>query len=348
MSLLEQTIKSISTLDEGAMTKAKERMDNLIKPPGSLGRLEDIVIQLAGITGELFPRVDKKSVIVMAADHGVYEEGIAAFPQAVTIIQTNNFPKGVTGVCAIAKQTGADVIPVDIGIKGEIGEPGIIKEKIMYGTNNMVKGPAMSREDAIRSIEVGIRIATQEINRGKNILATGEMGIGNTTPSSAIVSVLGGFDPREVTGIGANYPTEKLDYKAEVIRRAIEINKPNPEDGIDVLAKVGGLEIGGMTGVMIAGAAKRIPVVVDGFISTAAALIACKIEPKVKDFLIPSHFSMEKGAKKASELLGLEPMLNMNMRLGEGSGAVLAFNIIEAAVYINNEMITFEEAGIPI
>lgn len=348
MELLRGTIKKIGELDKEAMDKAKLRMDSLIKPPGSLGRLEDLVVQLAGITGELYPRVDKKSVIVMAADHGVYEEGVAVFPQAVTIIQTCNFPKGVTGVCAIAKQVGADVMPVDIGVKGEISESGIINEKIKHGTNNMAKGPAMTREEAIKSIEVGIKIANEEINKGKNILATGEMGICNTTPSAAIVSVIGGYDPIEVTGVGANFPEKRLDFKAGVIKKAIEINKPDPNDGIDVLSKVGGLEIGGMAGVMLAGAARRVPVVVDGFISTAAALIACTIEPKIKDYLIPSHSSIEKGAIKASKLLGLEPMLNMNMRLGEGSGAVLAFNIIEAATYVNNEMITFEEAGIEV
>ncbi len=348
MNLLKETTGKIGVLDRESMEKAKGRMDSLIKPPGSLGKLEDIVIQLAGITGDLYPRVDKKSVIVMAADHGVYEEGVAVFPQAVTIIQTSNFPKGVTGVCAIAKQAGADVIPVDIGIKGEMDEPGVINEKIKYGTDNMTKGPAMTREEAIRSLEVGIKIANEEINKGKNILATGEMGICNTTPSAAIVSVIGRYEPIEVTGVGANFPEERLAFKAGIVKKAIEVNMPDPLDGIDILSKVGGLEIGGMAGVMLAGAARRVPVVVDGFISTAAALIACKIEPKVKDFLIPSHCSIERGAIKALELLGLEAMLNMNMRLGEGSGAVLAFNIIEAATYVNNEMITFEEAGIQV
>jgi nicotinate-nucleotide--dimethylbenzimidazole phosphoribosyltransferase len=348
MNLLKQTIKEIGNLDKEAMEKARKRVDNLIKPPGSLGRLEEIVVQLAGITGKLFPKVDKKSVIVMAADHGVYEEGVAVFPQTVTAIQTRNFAKGVTGVCALAKQAGANVVPVDVGVLEDIDDPNVINRKIKYGTDNMAKGPAMTTEEAIKALEVGIEIASSEINKGVNLLATGEMGICNTTPSAAIVSVIGGYDPLEVTGIGANYPVEKLEYKAGVIKRAIDVNKPNPEDGIDVLAKVGGLEIGGMAGVMLAGAANRVPIVVDGFISTAAALIACAIQPKTKNFLIPSHASIEKGAIKASEILGLKPMLNMDMRLGEGSGAVLAFNIIESAVYMNNEMITFAEAGIPV
>ncbi len=348
MNLLNETIQKIGILDKEMMKKSRERVDNLIKPPGSLGRLEEIVVQLSGITGDIFPKVDKKSVIVMAADHGVFEEGVAAFPQTITAMQTRNFAKGLTGVCALAKQAGADVVPVDLGVLEDIEEEGVINKKIRYGTGNMVKGPAMTREEAIRSIEIGIEIANEEIKKGKNLLATGEMGICNTTPSSAIVSVIGDFDPMEVTGVGANYPTEQLIHKAGVIKKAIEINKPDPQDAIDVLAKVGGLEIGGMAGVMLAGAAAKVPVVVDGFISTAAALIACTIEPKTKDFLIASHASLEKGAQKASTLLGFKPMLHMDMRLGEGSGAVLAFNIVEAAVYMNNEMITFAEAGIPV
>ncbi|WP_427340064.1 nicotinate-nucleotide--dimethylbenzimidazole phosphoribosyltransferase [Caloranaerobacter sp. DY30410] len=348
MDLLKQTISKIGELDKEAMAKAKERVDNLIKPPGSLGRLEEIVIQLAGITGELYPKVDKKVVIVMAADHGVFEEGVVVFPQEVTEIQTRNMARGVTGVCALAKQARADVVPVDIGVKVDIDEIGIISRKVKYGTDNMAKGPAMSREEAIKSLEVGIQVAEEQIKKGKNILATGEMGICNTTPSAAIVSVICGYDPFEVTGIGANFPVERLEYKAGVVKRAIEINNPNPKDGIDVLAKVGGLEIGGMAGVMLAGAANRVPVVIDGFISLAAALIACTIEPKTKNFLIPSHASKEKGAVYAAEFLGLKPMLYMDMRLGEGTGAVLALNLIEAATYMNNEMITFAEAGIPV
>ncbi|MTI65063.1 MAG: nicotinate-nucleotide--dimethylbenzimidazole phosphoribosyltransferase [Firmicutes bacterium] len=348
MNNLNETIKGIKGLDEKVMKKAKERIDNLIKPPGSLGRLEEISIHLSGITGKLHPKVDNKSVIVMAADHGVYEEKVAVFDQSVTVIQTKNFIKGVTGVCALAKQAKADVIAVDVGIKKDLNLEGIINRKIKYGTSNMAKGPAMTKEEAIKAIEVGIEIANKEIDKGKNILATGEMGICNTTPSSAIVSVIGGYEPSLVTGVGANYPKDKLDHKASVIKKAIEINKPNKEDAIDILSKVGGLEIGAMAGVMLQGANRRIPVVVDGFICTAAALIACKIEPKCREFLIPSHFSKEKAAKIASDLLGLKPMLKMDMRLGEGSGAVLMFNLIEAATYMNDEMITFKEAGIEI
>lgn len=346
MKLLKETLGKIGELDKEAMQKVRNRVDNLIKPKGSLGRLEEIVVQLSGITGDVFPKVDNKAVIVMAGDHGVYEENIASNPQIITAIQTCNFPKGVTGVCALAKQAGADVVTVDVGVSVDIDGPGVINKKIKYGTNNMVKGHAMTREEAVKALEIGIEIANEEIKKGRNLLTTGEMGIGNTTPSAAIVSVLGDYAPHEVAGRGAGLPIEKLQHKASIIKKAIDINKPHKKDGIDVLSKVGGLEIGAMAGVMISGASNRVPVVVDGFIATAAALIACTIEPRVKNYLFPSHSSMEKGANKALELLGLRPMLDMDMRLGEGTGAVLAFNIIEAAVFMNNEMITFEEAGI--
>lgn len=343
MKLLNHTLESIKELDKEAMKKTKARVDNLIKPKGSLGRLEHIVEKLAGITGDVFPKVDNRAVIVMAGDHGVYAEGVAPDPQILTAIQTCNFPKGITGVCALAKQANADVVVVDIGVASDLEEPKVINKKIKYGTDNMAKGPAMTREEAVKALEVGIEIATNEINKGRNLLTTGEMGIGNTTPSAAIVSVLGGYDPREIAGRGAGLSEEKVIHKAEVIKRAIEVNKPDSKDGIDVLSKVGGLEIGGMAGVMLGAAAHRVPVVVDGFIATAAALIACTIMPKVKNYLFASHASMEKGAAKASQLLGLKPMLNMEMRLGEGTGGVMTFNIIEAATFMNKEMATFEE-----
>ena len=348
MKLLNETLLKIEGLNLEIKKKAKQRIDLLVKPQGSLGKLEESAEQLSGITGELYPEIKGKSVIVMCADHGVCNEGVAAAPQAVTAIQTMNFAKGVTGVCALAKQADADIRIVDIGIASDINDKNITHKKIKYGTDNISKGAAMTREEAVKSLEIGIEIATEEIQKGNNLIATGEMGIGNTTPSSAIVSVLGNVLPKEVTGLGANLPEEKLAEKIKVINRSIEINKPDPQDGIDVLKKVGGLEIGGMAGVMLAGAAYRVPIVVDGFISTAAALIACSIEPKVKDFLIPSHSSREKGAGFASKLLGFEPMINMNMRLGEGAGAVLAFNIIEAATFMNKEMITFAESGIEV
>ncbi|QEK13098.1 nicotinate-nucleotide--dimethylbenzimidazole phosphoribosyltransferase [Crassaminicella thermophila] len=346
MKLLNQTLKKIGTLNKESMKKTRQRIDNLIKPLGSLGKIEDIAVKLAGITGNTFPTVDNKVVIVMSADHGVYEEGVAPDPQILTAIQTPNFAKGVTGVCAFAKQARADVIVVDIGVATDINDPRVINRKIRYGTSNMAKGPAMTREEAIKSLEIGIEITASQIKEGKNLIGTGEMGISNTTSSTAIFSAIGKLDPIEIVGIGAGLPVEKLSHKANVIKKAIEINQPNPKDGIDVLAKVGGFEIGGMAGVFLGAAAHKVPVVVDGFISTAAALIAITIEPKVKDFLIPSHHTAEKGGQVAYKLVGLEPMFDMGLRLGEGSGAALAFNFIEAATYMLKEMITYKEAGI--
>ena len=349
MRLLEETIQKIERLDEDMLEKARERVDNLIKPPNSLGRLEDIAIQLAGITRNLYPAIDQKAIITLAADHGVYEEGISSNPQEVTLAQTLLIQKGFPGVCAIGRVSGANVIAVDIGVKGEIpDDAGVINRKIKNGTSNMAKGPAMSREEAVRSIEVGIEMANQEVKKGINLLGTGEVGIGNTTASTAILSVLANCEPLEITGKGAGVGEGGIEHKAAVIRKAIEMNKPNPNDGIDVLAKVGGLEIGGMAGVMLGAAANRIPVVVDGYISAVAALIAASIEPIAKEYFIASHASLEPGARLANELLGIEPLLSMDMCLGEGSGAALAFPIIDAAVSMMKHMATFDEVGMEI
>lgn len=349
MNLLQQTIGKIEGLDQEMIVKAQERVDNLIKPPKSLGMLEELAIQMVGITRNMKPVVDRKAIIVMAADHGVYEEGVTCNPQEVTFGQTLNFPKGLTGVCAIGRVSNAKIVTVDIGVKGDIpSDVGVIVRKIKHGSDNIAKGPAMTREEAIRSLEVGIEIATEEIKKGVNLLGTGEMGIGNTTPSTAILSVLGNCDPIEITGRGAGLGDGGLTHKIEVIKKAIEVNQPTRADGIDILAKVGGLEIGGMAGVMLGAAAHQVPVVVDGYISTVAALIAVSIEPRVKEYLIPSHASAEPGGKKASELLGIEPMLHMNMCLGEGSGAALAFPIVDAACNMLQHMPTFAEVGMEI
>lgn len=347
MKLLKKTVESIEKLNEGVMKECKDRIDNLIKPQGSLGKLEELAIQISGITGEMFPCLNNKAIIVMSADHGVCEEGVASGLQIVTEIQTYNIPKGITGVGALAKIAGADVVTVDIGVMSDL-EYGdiIINKKVKYGTNNMVKGPAMTYEEAIKALETGIEIAEVEINKGRKIIGTGEMGIGNTTPSTAILSVLGNIHPEKITGIGANLEASMISNKYKVIEKAIEFNKPDKTDPIDVLAKVGGLDIAGMAGTMLGCAANNTPCIIDGYISTVAALIACAIEPKTKGYLICSHFSKEKGAKAASDLLGLTPMLDMGMRLGEGSGAALAFNIVESAVQMNKDMITFQEGGI--
>lgn len=346
MSLLNEILSKIEGLNQEVRDEAKNRVDNLIKPIGSLGKAEKILVQLAGITGNPHPKIDNKAIIVMASDNGVCEEGVAAAPQAVTNMMTTFISKGITGVGVFAKQAGADVITVDIGVIGELDYTNIINRRIKDGTSNIINGPAMSREDAIKGLEVGIEIATNEIIKGRNILGTGEMGIGNTTTSTAILSVFTGIDPIEITGVGANLSKEALNNKTSVIKKAIEVNNPDKNDPIDVLSKLGGFDIAGMAGVMIAGAANKVPVIVDGYISTIAAIIAVSIEPKVRDYLICSHSSNEKGASLASEFLNFDTMLDLNMRLGEGSGAALMFNIIEAATYMNDDMITFEETGI--
>lgn len=343
MSLLENISRNIYPLDKSSMENAKKRLDRLIKPKGSLGKMEDICMQLAGIYEQKEFDTSKKVIIAFAGDHGVYEEGVAPDPQDITVLQFPNFTKGLCGVGVISKFVGADVVAVDVGINCDKRLEGVLDYKIRKGTSNMAKGPAMSREEPIRSLEIGIEVSEECIKKDYKIIGIGEMGIANTTPSTAIVSVICGCKPEEITGIGAGLKKERLEHKAQVIKRAIELNNPNPTDGIDVLAKVGGFEIGAMAGVILGCSANRIPVVIDGFISYAAALIAYKINPKCKEYMIASHMSAEQGTQKALEILKLSPILNMDMRLGEGSGAALAFNIIEASNYTYKNMATFDE-----
>lgn len=348
MGYLMETLDRIEPIDNGQRLRARAYVDNLAKPIGSMGKLEDLYVQLAAIRGTLQPTVARKGIVVLSGDHGIVEEGVATGLQSVTLAQTLNFVRGLTGVCALAKAAGAEIIPVDVGIAADYDAPGIRNEKIRYGTANFTKGPAMTREEAVKSLEAGIRVALDLIGQGYDILGTGEMGIGNTTPSSAILSVLSGEPPEAVTGIGANLPTALLPHKADVVRRGIAVNAPDPTDPIDVLAKVGGLEIGGMAGVMLGCAAGKRPVVVDGFISTVSALIAVRLKPEVRDYLIPSHKSMERAAALASGLLGVEPYLDLGMRLGEGTGAALMFGVLEGAVSMGREMATFADAGIAV
>ncbi|MCC0783878.1 nicotinate-nucleotide--dimethylbenzimidazole phosphoribosyltransferase [Clostridioides sp. ES-S-0108-01] len=343
MSLLESISKNIYSLDNSSIEKTKQRLDRLIHPTGSLGKIEDICMQLAGIFGNENFETSKKVIIAFAGDHGVYEEGVAPDPQNITKLQFPNFSKGLCGVGVISKFVGADVVAVDVGINCDEKLDGVLDYKIRKGTSNMAKGPSMSKEEAIRCLEIGIEIAEQCIEKDYKVIGIGEMGIANTTPSTAIISVISGCDPLEVTGIGAGLKKERLKHKAEVIRKAIEINNPNPTDGVDILSKVGGFEIGSMAGVILGCSANRIPVVIDGFISYAAALIAYKINPKTREYMIASHLSAESGTKRALDILKLDPLLNMDMRLGEGSGAALAFNIIEASNYTYKNMATFDE-----
>lgn len=346
MQLFEYTVENIHPLSQLHMKAAKERLDKLIKPVGSLGKLEDICVQLSGICEKKYFEVDKKAIIAFAGDHGVYEEGVAPDPQKITRLQFPNFTKGICGVGAISKFVDADIVAIDLGINTDEKLEGVLDYKIRKGTSNMAKGPAMTREEAVRCLEVGIEITNEYIAKGYNLIGIGEMGICNTTPSSAIVSVIANCDPSEVTGIGAGLRKDRVEHKANTIRRAIELNNPDRLDGVDILAKVGGFEIGGMAGVILSCAANRVPVVIDGFISYAAALIAYTINPMTKEYMIASHISAESGAKKALEILDLSPMLNMDMRLGEGSGSALAFNIIEAGNYAYNNMATVDEVDI--
>jgi len=339
-------LKDIRGLNEDTMKKTRERVDKLVKPQGSLGSLEEIAIKLSGIYETTKPKIEKKALIVMCADNGVCVEDIASAPQVVTLIQSINIAAGVSGAGAMAKAIGTKVYTVDIGIDTKESLPTLIDKKVMYGTNNIAVAHAMSREQAIRAIEIGIEMVKMAVDEGYNLIATGEMGIGNTTTSTAILSILSDKSPYELTGVGANFPIEKLDHKASIIDKAIKGKIIDKNDPIDILSAVGGLDIAGITGIMLGGAIYRLPVVIDGYISTVSALLACAIEPKVKNFLFPSHASDEKSAALATELLGLKPYLQLGMRLGEGSGALLALNILDSACVMLNDMITFEEAGI--
>jgi len=345
MEKLQATVNKIVPVDRSAAEKAAQRLDMLTKPQGSLGVLEDIVKQLAGITGNPIPRLGKKCVIVMAADHGVVEEGISAYPQEVTPQMVLNFINGGAAINVLSRHAGADIVCCDMGMASDLKHPSLIVKKIKHGTDNMAKGPAMSREEAIRAIEAGIEVAEDEIKGGASILATGEMGIGNTTPSSAILAAYG-CPADKAAGRGTGIDDKGLDLKIRTIMKAIKVNNPDPSDPIDVLSKVGGLEIAGLAGVILAAASSRIPMVIDGFISSAAALIASKIEPGSLQYMMASHVSEEPGHRIMLDMMGLYPMLHMKMRLGEGTGAALAFHIIDAAVHIQSEMATFESAGV--
>lgn len=347
MNLLVSISRNIYAPDKNSMEKCAKKWESLIHPKGTLGKLEDITVRMAGIYGsEKIEDRPKKCIIAFAGDHGVYDEGVSPQIQDITRIQFENFTNGKCAVAALAECNNIDIIPVDIGIKGAEPIYGVLDYKIRQGTSNMAKGTAMTVDEAVKSIEIGIEVAERCIVDGYKIIGVGEMGISNTTPATAIISVMTGKDPKEVTDFGAGLKEELLSHKADVIRKSIEINNPNPTDGIEVLSKVGGFEIGGITGVILGCAANRIPVVIDGYISYAAALIAYRINPKSIDYIIPSHMSSEKGSEAALEMLKLQPIMDLNMRLGEGTGAALAMNIIDSSIYLYNNMGTFEEEKI--
>jgi nicotinate-nucleotide--dimethylbenzimidazole phosphoribosyltransferase len=346
MELLNKIVKGIKPIDESAKSEAVSHLDSLIKPIGSLGTLEKIAVQLAGITGQSSNIFEKKCTIVMAADNGVHEEGVSACPQEITAAQTINMTKGLTGICVLSKHAGSEVIIVDIGVKGDLNAAGIINKKISHGTNNMAKGPAMTREQAVAAVEVGIDLVGDLVSKGYKLFGTGEMGICNTSTSSAVLMGLSDISVECSVGRGAGLTDADYENKKRVIERALEVNKPDKNDVLDVISKVGGYDIAGMTGCFLAAAYYKVPIVIDGFISTVAALAAYKLNPLVKDYLITSHSSEETGYKHAINILGLEPMLNLHMRLGEGTGCPLAFNIIEASQAIMRNMATFEQAAL--
>ena len=342
----KEAVDAIGELNIEIMRKAQTRLDSLTKPLGSLGRLEEIVKQLAGITGDLFPCVKNKKIIIMCADNGVVEEGVSSCPKSVTSSVTKNFLKGFTGVNVLSRHSGADIVVVDVGVDDEIDCPGVLNRKIRKGTWNIAKGPAMTRDETVKAIETGIEIVGMLKEQGVNLIGTGEMGVGNTTTSSAVASVIIGNEIGEMAGKGAGLTQEGLINKIEVIRKAIDINKPDASDPVDILAKVGGFDIAALTGCFLGAAAYRLPIMIDGFISAAAALVAIKIKPECRNYILPSHGSAEPGNKKIMDYIGMEPMLLLEMRLGEGSGAALAFHVIDAAVAAYNEMGTFADAQI--
>jgi len=344
---MDRVIASIRPLDEGAMREAIKRQDSLTKPQGSLGQLESLSIQIAGIRRNSLPSIVHKVIFTLAADHGVTQEGVSAYPSEVTAQMVYNFLSGGAAINVLARHVGAKVVVADLGVAASLApHPGLKDKKVAMGTRSMTKGPAMSREEAIRSIEAGIELVEDERTGGIDILGTGDMGIGNTTASSAITTVMTGQDATLVTGRGTGLSDEQLRTKVTVIKRAIELNRPDASDGIDVLSKVGGFEIGGIAGVILAGAGLGVPVVIDGFISGAAALIAASLCAQVKSYLIASHQSVEKGHRVLLKHLGLKPLFNLDLRLGEGTGAALGISLAEVSLKILTGMATFAEAGV--
>lgn len=344
---IQDLIERIQPIHETAANAARARQDTLTKPQGSLGRLEELSVQLAGICGKTIPTLKNKVIITMAGDHGVVEEGVSAFPQEVTSQMAANFLAGGAAINVLARYAGARIVVVDMGIAVDLPTcEGLVNKKVAHGTKNMTKGAAMTHDQATEAILRGVEVVEDEIRRGLDIVGTGDMGIGNTTPSAAIACVLTGHSPAEIAGRGTGVNDEGLKRKINAIERAISINKPDPKNGLDVLAKVGGFEIGGQVGVMLGAAANHKPVMVDGFISTAAAMIAVTIAPQCQPYLIAAHRSKEFGHGIMLNWLGLKPLFDLDLRLGEGTGAALGISLAEAACKILAEMATFGEAGV--
>lgn len=341
------TLKAVSPLDRGAMDAARARQAQLTKPAGSLGRLEELSIQLAGITGRECPRIAHKVVITCAGDHGVVAEGVSAYPQEVTPQMVANILAGGAAVSVLARQAEARLVVVDAGVAADLPpHPDLYSYKVAPGTHNLAQGPAMTRDEAVRAIEAGIAAFEAEHARGMDVVATGEMGIGNTTPATAIVAALTGHPVPQLTGRGTGIDDAGLERKIAAIERGLATTRPDPTDALDVLAKVGGFEIGAIAGIVLAAAAHRVPVVVDGYISTSGAMIATGLCRTAGDYIVASHRSVETGHQAMWDYLGTRPLLDLNLRLGEGTGAVLAMHLVEAACRILGEMATFASAGV--
>lgn len=343
--LLNEIIMGIKEPNIVSSNEMQKKLDSKLKPIRSLGVLEDIAVQLAGIQHTLYPKINGKGVLLMAGDHGVVKEGVSTAPQEVTAQLFYSYLNGGGGINVLAEHARAKLICNDIGIYGSLEPLELMSNRIKNGTDNIAEGPAMTREEAIKSLLTGAEIAFNAIKSGINILATGEVGIGNTTPSAALISVFTGCSIKEATGRGTGLNDDALEHKCKIIKKAIKINNPNPNDPIDTLAKIGGLEIAAMAGAILGAANKNVPTILDGIISSAAALVASKLNPKAIKYMIPSHSSEEKGELIALKYMGLEPRLLLNMRLGEGTGAALMFHIVEAAIKIADEMTTFEKLG---
>ncbi|RZB36573.1 MAG: nicotinate-nucleotide--dimethylbenzimidazole phosphoribosyltransferase [Desulfobacteraceae bacterium Eth-SRB2] len=349
---IKKIVEGIEPLDEKWMVKARERTAQLVMPTRALGRLHDISERLCGIQKTLKPKIDRKAVLVMAGDHGVVEEGVSAYPQEVTGAMVQTFLAGGAGINAISRHIGSDVQVIDMGIIPDLdtdsgdGGHGLLKRKVSHGTANLAREPAMTHEMADKAILTGFQLATDLFRKGVEILGTGDMGIGNTTPSAAIGAVITGKTPEQMVGRGTGIDDNSLINKREVVTRGIQVNNPDPRDGLDVLSKVGGFEIGGIAGCVLAGAFHSRPVVIDGFISTAGALIAHTLCPLVTEYIFAGHRSEEAGHGVMLKYLGLEPILDLGMRLGEGTGGALAMSVMEGAIRVFNEVLTFEEAGV--
>ena len=344
---LDEMLKQIQPPDSSIESSAQHRLDCLTKPQGSLGKLEELARRVAVIQGKVPPRLGRKLLYVFAADHGVTEEGVSAYPKEVTTQMTYNFLNGGAAINVLARHHGVETEVVDVGVDYEFAEPrGLRSRKIRRGTANFAHGPAMTRDEATQSLEIGIQLAHEAAAEKVFLLGAGDMGIGNTSSAAAILCALTGAAPAAAAGRGTGIDDAMLGRKIAAIERGLEINRPDAKDPIDVLAKVGGLEIGAMTGVILGAAAFRIPMVLDGFIAGAAALLAHRFSIHVRDFMFASHLSAEKGHKLLLDELKLTPLLDLKMRLGEGTGACLLMGLIEAAARIMGEMATFESAGV--